>query len=61
MGNKDLVLHAIGKTKVISIIRGIESHAITEVISALHAGGIRCLEITMNTPGALAMITVSGL
>ena len=57
MGNKDLVLHAIGKTKVISIIRGIESHAITEVISALHAGGIRCLEITMNTPGALAMIT----
>lgn len=57
MSNKDVVLHAIGKTKVISIIRGIESRDILEVISSLYAGGIRCLEITMNTPGALAMIT----
>ncbi len=57
MSNKDVVLHAIGKTKVISIIRGIESRDCLEVISALYAGGIRCLEITMNTPGALAMIT----
>lgn len=57
MSNTDTVLHAIGKTKVISIIRGIESQDIKEVISALYAGGIRCLEVTMNTPGALAMIT----
>jgi len=57
MSNKDDVLHAIEKTKVISIIRGIESQDILEVTSCLYAGGIRCMEITMNTPGALTMIT----
>lgn len=57
MGNKEAVLQAIGKTKVISIIRGIEKEEILEVITALYRGGIRCLEITLNTPGALEMIT----
>ncbi|MDT4762779.1 bifunctional 4-hydroxy-2-oxoglutarate aldolase/2-dehydro-3-deoxy-phosphogluconate aldolase [Sphaerochaeta sp. PS] len=57
MNNRNVVLHAIGQSKVISIIRGIETQASLEVIKALYEGGIRCLEITMNTPGALAMIT----
>lgn len=57
MKNKDLVLRTIGETKVISIIRGIESNYAIEVINALTQGGITCLEITMNTPGALAMIS----
>lgn len=57
MGNKETMLQAIGTTKVISIIRGIGSQEILEVITALYRGGIRCLEITLNTPGALEMIT----
>ena len=56
MLHKDMVLQAIGETKVISIIRGIEEAHAASVIDALLHGGVRCLEITMNTTGALQMI-----
>ena len=56
MGNKESVLQKIGETKVISIIRGIKEEHATRLIDALLEGGVECLEITMNTPGALHMI-----
>lgn len=56
MNSIEQTLAAIAETKVISIIRGIEKEHVPLVIDALAKGGIRCLEITMNTEGALAMI-----
>ena len=57
MHKREMVLQAIGETKVISIIRGIEETLADSVIEALLKGGVRCLEITLNTPGALQIIS----
>lgn len=43
-------------TGMVAILRGIEERHLDAVMSALYAGGIRCVEITMNTPGALRLI-----
>ena len=56
MGNKENVLAIIEQTKVISIIRGVKETYAARLIDALLDGGIRCLEITLNTPGALNII-----
>jgi 2-dehydro-3-deoxyphosphogluconate aldolase/(4S)-4-hydroxy-2-oxoglutarate aldolase len=56
MNSIEQALAVIAETKVISIIRGVEEEHAPFVIDALAKGGIRCLEITMNTPGALDMI-----
>ncbi|WP_320130234.1 bifunctional 4-hydroxy-2-oxoglutarate aldolase/2-dehydro-3-deoxy-phosphogluconate aldolase [uncultured Sphaerochaeta sp.] len=56
MGNKENVLAIIEQTKVISIIRGVRETYAARLIDALLDGGIRCLEITLNTPGALNII-----
>ncbi len=50
------VLQQIGNSKVISILRGIEYQASSMVIKALQAGGISCLEVTMNTDNSLRII-----
>jgi len=49
-------LQQILENKIVAILRGVRPDAVPEVAAALHAGGIRCLEITLNSPGALAMI-----
>jgi len=49
-------LQKIGEYKLVSIIRGIEEKDLGKVVEALYAGGIRAVEITMNTSGALRMI-----
>lgn len=56
MTQKETVLNEIGKTKVISILRGIQESDAPKVIDALLSGGINCLEVTMNTPSALSII-----
>ena len=43
-------------TGVIAIARGIPSGSELNLCSALYEGGIRVLEVTMNTPGACGMI-----
>lgn len=50
------ILKGINEAGVISIIRGIDSAYLEETLEALYKGGIRCVEITMNTRNALAMI-----
>lgn len=50
------VLEAIKRTKVIAIIRAERDWPISEVVTALYWGGIRAIEITMNTPEALKHI-----
>lgn len=46
----------IEKEKIIAIIRAQSSQALMEVVEALKAGGISCIEVTMTTPGALEVL-----
>lgn len=50
------VLQQILGKKIIAILRGVRPDAVPDVAAALQAGGIRCLEITLNSPDALAVI-----
>jgi 2-dehydro-3-deoxyphosphogluconate aldolase/(4S)-4-hydroxy-2-oxoglutarate aldolase len=50
------VYEAIRRHKIIVIARGISGDKIVDIASALHAGGIRLMEITCNTAGAAQMI-----
>ncbi|QAS54588.1 bifunctional 4-hydroxy-2-oxoglutarate aldolase/2-dehydro-3-deoxy-phosphogluconate aldolase [Halobacillus litoralis] len=51
------ILPELEDHKIIAIIRGIPSGTGEKVASALYEGGIRFLEITLNTEGALDMIS----
>jgi 2-dehydro-3-deoxyphosphogluconate aldolase / (4S)-4-hydroxy-2-oxoglutarate aldolase len=44
------------KEPVMGIIRGVDENSLTGVLEAAYAGGLRFLEITLNTPGALLLI-----
>jgi len=46
----------IGESGVIGIIRIQTTEDLLAIAEALHRGGLNCLEITMNTPGALRAI-----
>ena len=50
------ILNTIANTRAISILRGIPHTHINATVDALYAGGIRCIEITMDSPKALHMI-----
>ncbi|GIN63349.1 2-dehydro-3-deoxy-phosphogluconate aldolase [Robertmurraya siralis] len=47
------ILNDIEQNKLVSIIRSDRSNEIVEVVHSLYRGGIRIVEVTMNTPGAL--------
>ena len=42
--------------KIVAIIRGAEPAAVLEIAKALYEGGVRCLEITLNSANALQVI-----
>jgi 2-dehydro-3-deoxyphosphogluconate aldolase/(4S)-4-hydroxy-2-oxoglutarate aldolase len=42
--------------KVVAIVRGANPPDLLRIAQALHAGGVRMMEITLNSPGALASI-----
>ncbi|GAA3927802.1 bifunctional 4-hydroxy-2-oxoglutarate aldolase/2-dehydro-3-deoxy-phosphogluconate aldolase [Hymenobacter algoricola] len=42
--------------KVVSIIRGADPEQLVSIVRALHAGGVRAVEVTINSPKALAGI-----
>lgn len=44
--------------KLIVIIRGVEEESVVPLVQALYDGGVRLVEVTMNTPRAKNMITV---
>ena len=44
---------------LVAILRGVETTEIEAVCDALYEGGIRLLEITLNTPNALACIDLA--
>ncbi|WP_019394504.1 bifunctional 4-hydroxy-2-oxoglutarate aldolase/2-dehydro-3-deoxy-phosphogluconate aldolase [Priestia filamentosa] len=42
--------------KIVAIVRGAESKDVVQIASALHEGGIKNIEITLNSPNALEAI-----
>lgn len=54
--NREQGLQLIDETKIIAIVRGVEEQHIEGVAGALLEGGVRVMEITLNTAGAPAMI-----
>lgn len=50
------VLSQILETKIVAIIRGANPKDVLQIAKALHKGGIKALEITINSPKALAVI-----
>lgn len=44
------------ENKVVAIVRGANPKSLLRIAQALHAGGVRTMEITLNSPGALASI-----
>lgn len=44
------------ENKIVAIIRGANPADLVHIGRALHAGGVRTMEVTLNTPGALASI-----
>jgi len=53
---KEEVLERLKQSGVLGIIRVKASHDLIKIATALHEGGLSCLEITMDTPGALRAI-----
>jgi 2-dehydro-3-deoxyphosphogluconate aldolase/(4S)-4-hydroxy-2-oxoglutarate aldolase len=44
------------ETGVIAIVRGVAEGEILPLADALYKGGVRLMEVTLKTPGALEMI-----
>ena len=55
--NRAHTMELIENTGVIAIIRGEEDWPMDRIAGALYDGGIRAIEITLNTPNALHLIT----
>ncbi|KGT38414.1 2-dehydro-3-deoxyphosphogluconate aldolase [Heyndrickxia coagulans P38] len=49
-------LNTIINTKIVAIIRGADPKDVLSIVKALHEGGIRAVEIALNSPGALDSI-----
>ena len=53
---KEKIINLLNETKIISIIRAESSEELLNVAKALKEGGIKFIEVTMTTPGALKAI-----
>ena len=53
---KNSAFEQLHRTGVVAILRGIEEPQLEPTLAALYEGGVRCVEITMNTSGALRMM-----
>jgi 2-dehydro-3-deoxyphosphogluconate aldolase/(4S)-4-hydroxy-2-oxoglutarate aldolase len=49
-------LEQILRYKIVAILRGCAPERVTDIVAALAEGGVRLLEITLNSPGALDLI-----
>lgn len=52
---------ALRRTRAVAILRGRTGEHLDAVVDALVESGVRCLEITMNTPGALRSLHAARL
>ncbi len=58
--NKTEKLELIRETGVVAIIRAQSSDQLISAAKAIAAGGVRVIEVTMTTPGALEVISSAG-
>lgn len=58
--SKEKVVAAIRRNGVVAVIRADDSKRLLETTLALNAGGIRALEVTMTSPGALQVLAEVG-
>ncbi len=56
MPDKLAILHRILDTGITAVIRAKSSQHLISVADAIKAGGVECIEVTMTTPDALAII-----
>lgn len=49
-------IDAFWKFPVVGILRGLTTDDAAQAVNAACAGGLRCIEVTMNTPGAVEQI-----
>jgi len=56
MPDKLTTLHRILDTGITAVIRAKSSQHLINVADAIKAGGVECIEVTMTTPNALAII-----
>lgn len=50
------ILSVIQQEKLVAIVRGTAQTPVVKIAEALHAGGVKFLEVTCNTPGVVDMI-----
>lgn len=55
--NREQGLLEIERTRIIAIVRGVKEDHILSVAEALYNGGVTVMEVTLNTPNALPMIS----
>src|SRR4051794_16507504 len=49
-------LDALAATRVVAILRGRAAGRVVEAARTLAHAGVRCIEVTLNTPGALTAL-----
>ena len=54
--NRQTVLDILLETKIVAVVRMKERRKLESAVRALRAGGIKAVEITLTTPGALEVI-----
>lgn len=53
---REVGLQLLEATKIIAIVRGVPEDSILQLAQALSDGGVKIMEVTLNTPGAPDMI-----
>jgi 2-dehydro-3-deoxyphosphogluconate aldolase / (4S)-4-hydroxy-2-oxoglutarate aldolase len=56
MPDRELVVQRLCRSGVVAVVRAKSSEQLVDVARAIAAGGVDCIEITMTTPNALAVI-----
>ncbi len=56
MATREQVLAEMEKTGVVAVIRASDPSQLMDVVKALKAGGVTCIEVTMTTPDAISVI-----
>lgn len=54
--DRHAILNYLLKHGIVAIIRADSADGLVRVVEAVAAGGVRCIEVTMTTPGALGCI-----
>ncbi|MEM6335906.1 MAG: bifunctional 4-hydroxy-2-oxoglutarate aldolase/2-dehydro-3-deoxy-phosphogluconate aldolase [Bacteroidota bacterium] len=56
MSVRSALTDRISSARAVAVVRADDASAMTDIVRALHAGGVTCVEITMTVPNALDAI-----